>query len=471
LRFKRLTISLVALAVLAALTAPLASSTAEPTIEAVNSGYTHYWLPSSVSVGSGGAVTISNPTGVFHGVEWRSGTKPSCSAGVPVGSTPAASGANWTGKCTFSQAGTYTFYCTVHGPEMTGTVTVTNPGAPTVVTGAAGGVGESEATLNGSVDPQGKATTFYFNYGTSTAYGPRTPDEPAGEGAAAAPVSAAVGSLAPGTTYHYQLVATNGSGTTFGADRTFTTALPPGPPLVATGAASAVAESAATMQGTVDPDGRPTHFHFEWGASAAYGQSTAEGFAGEDHAGNIETVTLTGLDPGTTYHFRLVASNALGTVPGGDHTFTTASPPPGGPAPSPQPPTAAPHQPVAPVASLEAAVAPPPIGAPSLRARQHGYLVRGLIDVSADGAGGRLRVDLLAARASLASRPGAPAVLVGRAVRAMLPGGRQPFVVALSSRGRIALRRRHHLRLTVEITLTPLTGRQLVLTRQVTLSA
>jgi hypothetical protein len=87
---------------------------------------------------AGGVVTFSNPTTVEHGVEWRSGpTKPSCEEGagkVPVGTTPAASAAKWSGTCTFSQPGTYTFYCTVHGPEMTGTVTVSAGGSTTTTT-------------------------------------------------------------------------------------------------------------------------------------------------------------------------------------------------------------------------------------------------------------------------------------------------------------------------------------------------
>jgi plastocyanin len=109
----------------------VAVSKRNPSIEAYNEGVYigahHFWKPSSATVITGGAVNLSNPTMVNHGVEWRSGpTAPSCSAGVPVGTSPAASGAKWSGTCRFIQTGTYTFYCTVHGAEMTGTVTV-NP--------------------------------------------------------------------------------------------------------------------------------------------------------------------------------------------------------------------------------------------------------------------------------------------------------------------------------------------------------
>jgi plastocyanin len=120
----------------------IASSETSPSVEAVNtkvgSGLyeeeRHSWQPAQVAVTSGGVVTFSNPTAVQHGVNWVGGpATPSCSGGVPVGTTPAASGTKWSGTCTFSQAGTYTFYCTVHGAEMTGTITV-NPNGTTTVT-------------------------------------------------------------------------------------------------------------------------------------------------------------------------------------------------------------------------------------------------------------------------------------------------------------------------------------------------
>jgi hypothetical protein len=83
-------------------------------------------------------VTFSNPTEVPHGVEWRSALKPTCEEGagkVPVGTSATASGAKWSGTCTFAQAGTYTFYCTVHGAAMAGTITVSPSGTTTSTTG------------------------------------------------------------------------------------------------------------------------------------------------------------------------------------------------------------------------------------------------------------------------------------------------------------------------------------------------
>jgi plastocyanin len=118
----------------------IASSETSPTVEAVNEGSApypehHRWSPAQATVMAGGVVTFSNPGTVPHGVEWVGGPeKPACSAGVPVGTTEIASGGKWSGTCTFSQPGTYTFYCTVHHAEMTGTITVSASGTTTVTT-------------------------------------------------------------------------------------------------------------------------------------------------------------------------------------------------------------------------------------------------------------------------------------------------------------------------------------------------
>ena len=94
---------------------------------------------------------------------------------------------------------------------------------PTAVTGDAGFLTTTAATVNGTVNPNTIATTFHFDLGTSPAYGAATPERSAGSGTTLDPVSEALSGLTPGTTYHYRLVATSAGGTTAGEDRTFTT--------------------------------------------------------------------------------------------------------------------------------------------------------------------------------------------------------------------------------------------------------
>jgi hypothetical protein len=94
---------------------------------------------------------------------------------------------------------------------------------PTVTTGSATGVAESEATLHGTVSPEGAQTKYHFEYGTTESYGSKTTEASAGSGMSSVEVSSAVTGLAPNTKYHYRLVAVNSSGTTDGADQVFTT--------------------------------------------------------------------------------------------------------------------------------------------------------------------------------------------------------------------------------------------------------
>ena len=98
------------------------------------------------------------------------------------------------------------------------------PSAPAATTGSATDVAESRATLSGTVDPNGQSTTYFFQYGTSTAYGTQTSPAGAGSGSTPVGVNRAIFGLSPNTTYHYRLVAQSSAGTTNGADQTFTTA-------------------------------------------------------------------------------------------------------------------------------------------------------------------------------------------------------------------------------------------------------
>ncbi len=95
--------------------------------------------------------------------------------------------------------------------------------APVATTTAATDVTATTATLNGEVEPNQEDTTYRFEYGTTTAYGTQTPVQGPIGGNPKRKVDANVTGLAPRTTYHYRVIATNPSGTVFGADMTFTT--------------------------------------------------------------------------------------------------------------------------------------------------------------------------------------------------------------------------------------------------------
>jgi hypothetical protein len=192
--------------------------------------------------------------------------------------------------------------------------------APAATTAAATAVGATTATLNGTVNPQGEATTWHFEYGTSTSYGTTTPAQNAGAGTAAVAVSAAISGLKTGQLYHFRLVATSAVGTGHGADQTFTTVALPS---VTTGSATSVTASSAQLSGSIIPNGQATTYTFEYGTSTAYGSKSSTGNAGSGTKPTNVSKSISGLAAGTTYHFRLDATNSSGTTFGSDQSFTT----------------------------------------------------------------------------------------------------------------------------------------------------
>ncbi len=196
--------------------------------------------------------------------------------------------------------------------------------APAATTGPTSAVGARSATVTGTVLPAGEATSWYVDYGTSTAYGSKTSSKSAGNGTSAVDVSAQLTGLQTGVTYHYRLVATNVDGVTHGADATFKTVAAPD---ATTTGASGIGPSHAYLSGTVDPNGLPTSWYAEYGTSSSYGSRTPSQSAGSGSSSTGVSVNVDGLKAGVTYHFRIVATNDAGTDQGGDKTFKTDSAP------------------------------------------------------------------------------------------------------------------------------------------------
>jgi hypothetical protein len=111
----------------------------------------------------------------------------------------------------------------------------------------------TSARLRGKVRPNSQATEYHFEYGLTDAYDAKTPGAYAGSGYDLLTVTAAVDGLAPGTKYHYRLVASNDAGTTEGADRTFTTQ--PAPQAEPGGTEAEKAEPEFAKSVVVEPEG------------------------------------------------------------------------------------------------------------------------------------------------------------------------------------------------------------------------
>ena len=101
-------------------------------------------------------------------------------------------------------------------------------------------------------------------------------------------------------------------------------------PTAVTSAASGIAQAAATLNGTVNPNGVSTTSNFQYGTTSSYGLATGQQGIGSGTSASPVTAVLSGLACGTLYHFRAVGTNANGTGNGSDMTFSTSAcaPPP-----------------------------------------------------------------------------------------------------------------------------------------------
>jgi hypothetical protein len=200
----------------------------------------------------------------------------------------------------------------------------TGPAVAEVLTLPPTEVGITTARLNGQLNPEGVETFYIFQYGLTSGYGAIGGFE-ASSANTLILASTLITELTPGTEYHYQIFAFSEHGETSGGDQAFTTL-----PAVVTvndqsPFATGISLHEATLHGTVNPGNGITTYRFEYGTSTAYGASTPEAYTQLNYEDDPGEQLITGLQAGTTYHYRVVASNASGTITGPDETFTTLS--------------------------------------------------------------------------------------------------------------------------------------------------
>jgi hypothetical protein len=204
--------------------------------------------------------------------------------------------------------------------------------SPTLSAVTTSGVTDSAATVSASVNANGQATTYAFEYGTSTHYTQQTAATSAGAGTQPVAVSEHLSGLRPGTTYHVRVLASNAGGTAAGSDATFTTAgiAPPSSSTAqaTTGPLSAVAVDGATLTGTIDtasaPAGEPVHYYFQLGPGQPYSVQTITQTISAGKAATAVSAQVHGLESMQLFHYRLVAVTEDGQLSAGsDKTFTT----------------------------------------------------------------------------------------------------------------------------------------------------
>ena len=198
----------------------------------------------------------------------------------------------------------------------------TSGSAPIVSTTASSGTTTTGTTLNGTINANGLSSTVTFEYGLTTAYGSNANASPV-SGNSNTNVAINLSGLTIGTTFHYRVNATNSLGTTHGSDMTFTTL--GAVPTAITTAITGITKTNGTINGIVNANFVSTTVSFEYGLTTGYGSvaaSTPSTVTGSTNT-NVSAI-ITGLATGTTYHYRVKATNSLGTTNGSDMTFTTA---------------------------------------------------------------------------------------------------------------------------------------------------
>jgi hypothetical protein len=167
----------------------------------------------------------------------------------------------------------------------------------------------------------------YFQFGTTTLYGNTTAPQTIPAGTSGVGVIAPISGLTLDTTYHYRLVAENAGGIAYGDNLTFITTSVFAPSIGAV-SDSGRTTSSVTLQGLVNPNGLNTSAYFEYGLTNSYGGITPNLAAGNGVTPGSVSTSIIGLQPGTTYQYRLVAFNDQGVTRGANAAFTTLPLPP-----------------------------------------------------------------------------------------------------------------------------------------------
>jgi phosphodiesterase/alkaline phosphatase D-like protein len=210
------------------------------------------------------------------------------------------------------------------GTTYSDDITFTTLGqAPDATTQAATNTTGLSTTLNGSINAHYLSTVVTFDYGITINYDNSvTSIQSPVTGNSTISVNSNIMGLSPNAIYHYRVKAVNVLGTTYGSDMTFTTLGQM--PTSTTQAATNIQTFSSTLNGNVNANYLASTVTFEYGKTTSYGSTvTATQSPVTGSANTSVSVSITGLNEGTLYHYRVKAINALGTSNGSDITFTT----------------------------------------------------------------------------------------------------------------------------------------------------
>lgn len=203
---------------------------------------------------------------------------------------------------------------------------------PLVTTNSAVTPSDTATVVNGTVNPKGALTNYWYEYSTvSNTFDNKTPTQIIGSGFVTIQAPGYIVNLSKNTTYYFRLVAENQFGRVNGVQYTFkTTAGNPAPtgsaPSVKTLDGNNISRTTLNLNGEVTSNKAVTNYWFEYGKTAQLGNTSALSLAGDGSTKQSVSISLTGLEPATTYYFRLNAQNQFGTVNGSILNVKTAGP-------------------------------------------------------------------------------------------------------------------------------------------------
>jgi hypothetical protein len=201
--------------------------------------------------------------------------------------------------------------------------------APTVKTLSANNVTRSGANINGTVNPNGANTLYWFEYGTTANLGSVSEFNTATASNGNMNASAALNSLVPNTTYYFRLNAQNQFSTVNGSIETFKTGMQvvEALPTVSTKSASNITTTTATLQALVNPNALDTTYWFEYSTDSVLStilvKTTGRQVLSADHNLTGVSADVSSLQNKTNYYYRVAAQNSLGIVYSDKVSFKT----------------------------------------------------------------------------------------------------------------------------------------------------
>lgn len=277
---------------------------------------------------SGGEITEQAGIPVFsRGICWSTTPNPSISDNKTVNGSGAGS---YVSYLTGLEANT-DYYVrayatngggTYYGNQVGFKTHVFSAEIPTVTTGNLSSVTATSAICEGNVTSEGTSPVTAKGVCWSASINPLVTNYTTVNGAGIGPYSGLISGLEPNTMYYVRAYATNNVGTAYGDQISFTTLQMPS---AVTNAATMISSTVATLNGTVNANNSSTTVTFEYGTTTSYGSSIQA--TPSPLIGNAQTsvsASLTSLLPATTYHFKVVAANEVGTASGNDMSFTTS---------------------------------------------------------------------------------------------------------------------------------------------------